>query len=193
MHPPRPTSKGETARDTLADLEAMGVHGFVVRHHETARSPRSPPKPGPGTALVNAGDGRIAHPTQGLLDMLTLRQAKGADFSRLKVADRRRREAFARRAHRPACAAHAGRRRDPRLRPGVAAARRRHARRLHGDAGFRRGARRRRRGHDAAPAARTDGGRPGRLARRLPPRLRPDGAAPAPRRARTRWCCIRAR
>ena len=40
---------------------------------------------GPGTALVNAGDGRSDHPTQGLLDMLTLRQAKGADFSRLKV------------------------------------------------------------------------------------------------------------
>ena len=39
----------------------------------------------PGIALVNAGDGRSAHPTQGLLDMLTLRQAKGADFSRLKV------------------------------------------------------------------------------------------------------------
>ena len=40
----------------------------------------------PGTALVNAGDGRHAHPTQGLLDMLTIRQAKGADFSRLTVA-----------------------------------------------------------------------------------------------------------
>jgi aspartate carbamoyltransferase catalytic subunit len=35
--------------------------------------------------LVNAGDGRSAHPTQGLLDVLTLRQAKGADFSKLKI------------------------------------------------------------------------------------------------------------
>ncbi|MDT0935706.1 aspartate carbamoyltransferase, partial [Staphylococcus pseudintermedius] len=40
----------------------------------------------PGTCLINAGDGRSAHPTQGLLDMLTLRQAKGNDFSRLRVA-----------------------------------------------------------------------------------------------------------
>ena len=37
-------------------------------------------------ALLNAGDGRSNHPTQGLLDMLTLRQAKGADFPRLKIA-----------------------------------------------------------------------------------------------------------
>jgi aspartate carbamoyltransferase catalytic subunit len=40
---------------------------------------------GEGTALVNAGDGRSSHPTQGLLDMLTLRQAKGPDFSKMKV------------------------------------------------------------------------------------------------------------
>ena len=39
----------------------------------------------PGTRVINAGDGRSNHPTQGLLDMLTLRQHKGADFSRLKV------------------------------------------------------------------------------------------------------------
>jgi aspartate carbamoyltransferase catalytic subunit len=38
-----------------------------------------------GTALINAGDGRSAHPTQGLLDMLTIRQAKGGAFERLKV------------------------------------------------------------------------------------------------------------
>ena len=40
----------------------------------------------PGTALVNAGDGRHQHPTQGLLDMLTIREAKGEDFSKLAVA-----------------------------------------------------------------------------------------------------------
>ena len=40
----------------------------------------------PGTAVVNAGDGRSAHPTQGLLDVLSLRQAKGDDLARLKVA-----------------------------------------------------------------------------------------------------------
>ena len=40
----------------------------------------------PDTRLINAGDGRSAHPTQGLLDMLTLRQARGEDFSKLRVA-----------------------------------------------------------------------------------------------------------
>ncbi|HKN78667.1 MAG TPA: aspartate carbamoyltransferase catalytic subunit [Lysobacter sp.] len=80
------TSKGETARDTMKNLEAMGVHGFVVRHREDGAVAALAGEARPGTALVNAGDGRIAHPTQGLLDMLTLRQAKGSDFSRLKVA-----------------------------------------------------------------------------------------------------------
>ncbi|UHQ19706.1 aspartate carbamoyltransferase catalytic subunit [Lysobacter sp. KIS68-7] len=80
------TSKGETARDTLKNLEAMGVHGFVVRHREDGAVAALAGDARPGTALVNAGDGRIAHPTQGLLDMLTLRQAKGSDFSQLKVA-----------------------------------------------------------------------------------------------------------
>ena len=80
------TSKGETALDTLKNLEAMGVHGFVVRHKEDGAVAWLASHARPGTALVNAGDGRIAHPTQGLLDMLTLRQAKGSDFSKLKVA-----------------------------------------------------------------------------------------------------------
>lgn len=80
------TSKGETALDTMKNLEAMGVHGFVVRHKEDGAVAALAAQVRPGTALVNAGDGRIAHPTQGLLDMLTLRQAKGSDFSQLKVA-----------------------------------------------------------------------------------------------------------
>ena len=79
------TSKGETALDTLRTLEAMGVHGFVVRHREDGAVAALAGAAAPGTALVNAGDGRSAHPTQGLLDMLTLRQAKGADFSKLRV------------------------------------------------------------------------------------------------------------
>ena len=80
------TSKGETARDTLRTIEAMGVRGFVIRHKEDGAVDALASDVLPGTALVNAGDGRSAHPTQGLLDMLTLRQAKGGDFSRLKVA-----------------------------------------------------------------------------------------------------------
>ena len=79
------TKKGETAADTLRTLEAMGVHGFVVRHPDDGAVAALAEVAGPGTVLVNAGDGRHEHPTQGLLDMLTLRQAKGTDFSRLKV------------------------------------------------------------------------------------------------------------
>ena len=77
--------KGETALDTLKNLEAMGVRGFIVRHSQDGAVEALAAQAGEGTALVNAGDGRSAHPTQGLLDVLTLKQAKGADFSRLKV------------------------------------------------------------------------------------------------------------
>ena len=77
--------KGETALDTLKNLEAMGVRGFIVRHPEDGAAEALAQQAGEGTTLVNAGDGRRAHPTQGLLDVLTLRQAKGGDFSRLKV------------------------------------------------------------------------------------------------------------
>lgn len=80
------TNKGETPLDTLRNIEAMGVRGFVVRHGDDGAAAMLAACARPGTAIVNAGDGRSAHPTQGLLDVLTLRQAKGADFSRLKVA-----------------------------------------------------------------------------------------------------------
>ncbi|MFT3763447.1 MAG: aspartate carbamoyltransferase catalytic subunit [Pseudoxanthomonas sp.] len=76
--------KGETALDTLKNLEAMGVRGFVVRHPEDGAAEILAAHCGEGTTVVNAGDGRRAHPTQGLLDALTIRQAKGADFSKLK-------------------------------------------------------------------------------------------------------------
>jgi aspartate carbamoyltransferase catalytic subunit len=77
--------KGETALDTLKNLEAMGVRGFIVRHPEDGAAEALARQAGEGTTVINAGDGRSAHPTQGLLDALTLRQAKGADFSKLKV------------------------------------------------------------------------------------------------------------
>ncbi len=79
------TTKGETDIDTLKTLEAMGVHGFVVRHKRDGAVDELAQAAAPGTVLLNAGDGRSNHPTQGLLDMLTLRQAKGEDFSGLKV------------------------------------------------------------------------------------------------------------
>ena len=75
------TTKGETARDTLQTIEAMGVRGFVVRHAQDGAVAELAAAAAPGTALINAGDGRSAPPTQGLLDMLTLRQALGEDFA----------------------------------------------------------------------------------------------------------------
>lgn len=78
-------SKGETMLDTVQNLEAMNADMFVVRHaasgaaHFIARHVRS------HISVVNAGDGRHAHPTQGLLDMFTIRHFKG-DFAPLRVA-----------------------------------------------------------------------------------------------------------
>ncbi len=79
------TTKGEIDADTLKTIEAMGVQCFVVRHRDEGAVEALVASASPGTSLINAGDGRSAHPTQGLLDMLTLRQAKGEDFSALKV------------------------------------------------------------------------------------------------------------
>ncbi|RZA22164.1 MAG: aspartate carbamoyltransferase catalytic subunit [Lysobacteraceae bacterium] len=79
------TTKGEADLDTLKTLEAMGVQGFVVRHKQDGAVAALARAAAPGTVLLNAGDGRSNHPTQGLLDMLTLRQDKGVDFSALKV------------------------------------------------------------------------------------------------------------
>lgn len=80
------TTKGESARDTLKNIEAMGVRGFVIRHHEDGALNALAASVDSKTRIINAGDGRSAHPTQGLLDMLTLRQAKPVDFSMLKIA-----------------------------------------------------------------------------------------------------------
>lgn len=77
--------KGETDIDTLKNLEAMGVNSFVIRHSENGAVEKLAQSANPGTSVINAGDGRHQHPTQGLLDMLSIRQAKGSDFSRLKI------------------------------------------------------------------------------------------------------------
>ncbi|MFT3805843.1 aspartate carbamoyltransferase catalytic subunit [Arenimonas sp.] len=79
------SSKGETAMDTMRNLEAMGVDCFVVRHAENGAVAALAAGAGAATRFINAGDGRSNHPTQGLLDMLSLRQRKGGDFSRLKI------------------------------------------------------------------------------------------------------------
>jgi len=80
------TSKGETVLDTLRTLEAMHCDLFVVRHRENGTPAYLARHALPGVAIINAGDGNHAHPTQGLLDAYTIRKHKGPDFSRLKVA-----------------------------------------------------------------------------------------------------------
>jgi aspartate carbamoyltransferase catalytic subunit len=78
--------KGETAIDTMRNLEAMGVDCFIVRTAIDGGLQELIEAARPETRFINAGDGRSNHPTQGLLDMLTIRQFKGTDFSALKVA-----------------------------------------------------------------------------------------------------------
>jgi aspartate carbamoyltransferase catalytic subunit len=69
------TSKGETLEDTLATLEAMEADAFIVRHKENG-TPARLAAHARRAAIVNAGDGNHAHPTQGLLDLLTIRDRK---------------------------------------------------------------------------------------------------------------------
>ena len=79
------TSKGETLKDTLMTLHAMHSDMFVVRHSSSGAAHFIAEHVTPDVAVINAGDGRHAHPTQAMLDMLTIRQSKG-DFSQLTVA-----------------------------------------------------------------------------------------------------------
>ncbi len=79
------TSKGETILDTIANLTAMHADMFVVRHSESGAPYLIAQHAAPHVHVVNAGDGRHEHPTQGLLDVFTIRRYK-RDFSRLTVA-----------------------------------------------------------------------------------------------------------
>ncbi|KXE62670.1 aspartate carbamoyltransferase catalytic subunit [Pseudomonas aeruginosa] len=79
------TSKGETLTDTLRNLEAMAADMFVVRHSDSGAAHFIAEHVNPNVAVINGGDGRHAHPTQGMLDMLTIRRHKG-NFEQLSVA-----------------------------------------------------------------------------------------------------------
>lgn len=76
-------SKGETFIDTAKNIEAMGVDVVIVRH----RTPGTPHllAQNLGCSVINAGDGPHEHPTQGLLDILTIREHRG-DLRGLTVA-----------------------------------------------------------------------------------------------------------
>jgi len=77
-------TKGETVLDTIRNLEAMGVRAFIIRTGDKDLFRPLINDVSPDTHIISAGESSISHPTQGLLDLLTIRQAKGA-FEDLKV------------------------------------------------------------------------------------------------------------
>lgn len=79
------TSKGESLLDTIDNLSAMAADIFVVRHDEAGAPYLIAKHVEPHIHVINAGDGRHAHPTQALLDAYTMRHYKG-DISQLSVA-----------------------------------------------------------------------------------------------------------
>jgi aspartate carbamoyltransferase catalytic subunit len=79
------TAKGESLLDTINNLTAMQADMFVVRHATSGAPYLIAQHVAPHIHVINAGDGRHAHPTQGLLDMYTIRHYK-RDFSNLTVA-----------------------------------------------------------------------------------------------------------
>jgi aspartate carbamoyltransferase catalytic subunit len=78
-------NKGERLLDTVDNLAAMNADMFVVRHAQSGAAHFIARHVGPNIHVINAGDGRHEHPTQGLLDMFTIRHYKH-DFSNLRVA-----------------------------------------------------------------------------------------------------------
>lgn len=78
------TSKGESLLDTLHTLEAMSLDALVVRHSENGMPAYLAQHANTDVSVINAGDGTHAHPTQGLLDALTIRQRR-SDFENLHV------------------------------------------------------------------------------------------------------------
>jgi len=76
-------TKGESLRDTLLTIEAMGVDAIVIRHKSEGAAEYATQVVKP--VIINAGDGAHAHPSQALLDLFTIENAKGK-IDGLKVA-----------------------------------------------------------------------------------------------------------
>ena len=75
--------KGESLRDTLYTIEAMGVDAIVMRHKAEGAAAYAAKAVSP--VIINAGDGAHAHPSQGLLNLYTIEEKKGK-LAGLKVA-----------------------------------------------------------------------------------------------------------
>ncbi len=79
------TAKGETVLDTIDNLVAMQADIFTVRHSQSGAPAEIAAHVPKHVHIINAGDGTNQHPTQGLLDMYTMRHYK-QDFTKIKVA-----------------------------------------------------------------------------------------------------------
>ncbi|WP_407381839.1 aspartate carbamoyltransferase catalytic subunit [Helicobacter sp.] len=77
------TSKGETISDTAANLNAMSPHAIIIRH-QSSGAPVHLTK-SVSCPIINGGDGAHAHPTQALLDLLTLKQCLGQNLAGKRV------------------------------------------------------------------------------------------------------------
>jgi aspartate carbamoyltransferase catalytic subunit len=77
------TSKGESLRDTVRTVAAMGVDGFVIRHNASGAAQQV--SEWVDAVVINAGDGLHEHPTQALLDAYSMRRRLG-DLEGLQVA-----------------------------------------------------------------------------------------------------------
>lgn len=78
------TKKNESLLDTMRTLKAMQIDMFIIRHKQSGL-PHHVAENIDGVSILNAGDGINAHPTQALLDMLTIRQYK-QNFNNLSIA-----------------------------------------------------------------------------------------------------------
>jgi aspartate carbamoyltransferase catalytic subunit len=78
-------AKGESIMDTIFTLQAMQVDIFVVRDASTGVPARIAQQVAPHVCVLNAGESDVSHPTQGLLDLLTIQRHKG-DVRQLSVA-----------------------------------------------------------------------------------------------------------
>jgi len=94
-------AKGESLLDTIWTLQAMQVDAFVIRDAEAGLHEQVARHVAPHVSVISGGEAHVSHPTQGLLDALTIRQCKGG-FERLAVAivGDIRRSRVARSAHR---------------------------------------------------------------------------------------------
>ncbi len=94
-------AKGESIADTVATLESMQVDVFVIRDAEAGLPERVARQVGPEASIVSGGEACVSHPTQGLLDALTILQCKGRfDGLVVTIAGDIRHSRVARSAHR---------------------------------------------------------------------------------------------